>query len=239
MPYLFKKGELVVPGELLAEGAYRAGENTYREKDRIYASQVGLANYVGKNVFIVAIKKCYLPKSGDLVVGTVVNLRLSGWIIDINAPYNAMLFTSDAFDRSFNARKEEMTDFLDLGDMILAEVASFDRTRDPILTIRESGLGKITQGRIVMMTPTKIPRLIGRKGSMVNMLKRETGCQITIGRNGLILVRGKDSQLEEIAILAIHTIEANAHTSGLTDKISNLLKEEGMKFEAKKSEIDK
>ena len=58
------------------------------------------------------------------------------------------------------------------------------------------------------------------------MVKRETGCQITIGQNGLVLVSGKNVEEEALAILAIRTIEKNAHTLGLTDKISKLLKKE-------------
>ncbi len=229
MQYLVEKRQLVIPGELLAEGDYKSGKNTYQEENRIYSSQIGLANHIQKNVFVVAIKTGYMPIVGDLVIGKVIDMRLSGWIIDINAPYNAMLFTSDAFDRSFNARKDEMSDFLKVGDLIFAKVSTFDRTRDPILTIRDQGLGKVNRGHIIKITSTKIPRLIGKKGSMVNMVKRETGCQITIGQNGLVLVSGKNIEGEALAILAIRTIEKNAHTLGLTDKISKLLKREGKK----------
>lgn len=238
MPYLVKKRQLVIPGELIAEGDYKSGKNTYREEDRVYASLIGLANYVGRNVFVVAIKTCYMPTVSDLVIGKVIDMKLSGWTVDINAPYNAMLFTSEFFDRSFDSRRDRMTDFLDIGDMVLAQVIAFDRTRDPLLTMRESGLRKITQGRVIEMTPAKIPRIIGREGSMVNMLKRETGCQITIGQNGLVLVSGKNPELEDLAILAINTIERDAHTLGLTDKISKLLKREkkerGLNVEAKR-----
>jgi exosome complex component RRP4 len=238
LPYLVKKRQLVIPGELIAEGDYKSGKNTYREEDRVYASLIGLANYVGRNVFVVAIKTCYMPTVSDLVIGKVIDMKLSGWTVDINAPYSAMLFTSDVFDRSFDSRRDRMTDFLDIGDMVLAQVIAFDRTRDPLLTMRESGLRKITQGRVIEMTPAKIPRIIGREGSMVNMLKRETGCQITIGQNGLVLVSGKNPELEDLAILAINTIERDAHTLGLTDKISKLLKREkkerGLNVEAKR-----
>ena len=229
MQYLVEKRQLVIPGELLAEGDYKSGKNTYQEENRVYSSLIGLANHIGKSVFVVAIKTGYMPIVGDLVIGKVTNMRLSGWIIDINAPYSAMLFTSDAFDRSFNARKDEMSDFLKVGDLIFAKVNAFDRTRDPILTIRDTGLGKINKGHVIKITSTKIPRLIGRKGSMVNMLKRETGCQITIGQNGRVLVSGKNPEMEALAILAIRTIEKDAHTLGLTDKISELLKREGGK----------
>ena len=229
MQYLVEKRQLVIPGELLAEGDYKSGKNTYQEENRIYSSLIGLANHIEKNVFVVAIKTGYMPVVGDLVIGKVIDMRLSGWIIDIKAPYNAMLFTSDAFDRSFNARKDEMSDFLKVGDLIFAKVSAFDRTRDPILTIRDQGLGKVNRGHIIKITSTKIPRLIGKKGSMVNMVKRETGCQITIGQNGLVLVSGKNVEVEALAILAIRTIEKNAHTLGLTDKISKLLKRERKK----------
>ena len=123
-------------------------------------------------------------------------------------------------------RKDEMSDFLKVGDLIFAKISAFDRTRDPIVTIRDQGLGKVNRGHVIKITSTKIPRLIGKKGSMVNMVKRETGCQITIGQNGLVLVSGKNVEEEALAILAIRTIEKNAHTLGLTDKISKLLKKE-------------
>ena len=145
--------------------------------------------------------------------------------MDINAPYAAILPTSEAFGRMFNSRRDEMTDFLDVGDLVVAKVVAFDRTRDPVLTIRESGLGKISEGHIVKITPTKIPRVIGHRGSMIGLLQRETGCHITIGQNGLILVSGKNPEEEAAAIRAIHTIEQEAHTMGLTDKIAQLLKE--------------
>ena len=42
LPIFFEKREIVVPGDLLAEGDYIAGENTFKEGNRIYASRVGL-----------------------------------------------------------------------------------------------------------------------------------------------------------------------------------------------------
>ncbi|MEM2094695.1 MAG: exosome complex RNA-binding protein Rrp4, partial [Candidatus Bathyarchaeia archaeon] len=179
---------LVLPGELLADGDYVAGKNAYKQGNRVYASVVGLSNVDGKTVSVVALKGCYVPAVGDLVIGEVVDIRLSGWIVDINSPYAAVLPASEAFGKSFNSKKDEMTDFLDIGDIIVAKVAVFDRTRDAVLTIRGGGLGKVSEGHIVKITPTKVPRVIGRKGSMVSLLQRETGCNITVGQNGLILV---------------------------------------------------
>jgi exosome complex component RRP4 len=110
--------------------------------------------------------------------------------------------------------------------MILAKVISFDRTRDPNLTIREPDLGKIRYGQIVRVSPAKIPRIIGRKGSMISMLKKETKCNITVGQNGLVYVSGRNREDERIAISAINKIEEEAHTSGLTDRVTNMVRKE-------------
>jgi exosome complex component RRP4 len=97
-------------------------------------------------------------------------------------------------------------------------------------------LGKITRGQIIKVTPSKIPRVIGRKGSMISMIKQETGCQIILGLNGVILVTGKNPEDEDIAMAAIQKIEAESHTSGLTDRITQFLKEEKTKREENKIE---
>lgn len=220
---------MVIPGELIAEGDYSAGDNTYREEDRVYASRIGLARYVGKRVDVVALKGCYVPSVGDLVIGKVIDVELNGWLVDINAPYNAYLSASDAFERPFNPRRDELTRMFNIGDLLLAKVLAFDRTRDPVLSIRGPKLGKITHGRVIKITPTKIPRLIGRKGSMINLLKKQTGSHIVVGQNGLILISSKKPEGEALAIQAIRTIETEAHTSGLTDRIGELIKRDKMK----------
>jgi exosome complex component RRP4 len=86
------------------------------------------------------------------------------------------------------------------------------------------------------VTPTKIPRVIGKKGSMISMIKQETGCQIILGVNGVVLVTGKNLADEELAMMAIQKIEAESHTSGLTDRITQLLKEAKSKQEENKNE---
>ncbi len=225
MPLVVNDKELVTPGDLLADGEYMGGENTFQEKDKVYAARIGLASVRGKRVHVVALKGCYMPQIGDLVVGKVIEVEMSGWSVDIGSPYMAMLFVSEALDKPFNPRRDELTKYFTIGDIILAKVISLDRTRNPILTVRGSGLGKMTRGYLVSIASAKIPRLIGRKGSMINMLKRETGCSIIVGQNGRIIVSGRRSEDEALAISAIHMIDREAHTSGLTDRISEFFKE--------------
>lgn len=226
MPIFYEKKQLVTPGDLLAEGNYIAGDNTYKEGDKIYATRVGLADYEGRELYVVALKAFYVPNVGDLVIGKVVDVGLGGWVLDIRAPYLARLRASDVLDRTFKPQKDDLPSIFDVGDLILSEIVAYDRTRDPLLTVRESGLGKITRGTVAEITPTKIPRVIGRKGSMINMLKRETGCQVTVAQNGLILVSGKTSEDERLVVMAIRKIEQEAHTTGLTDRVAEIIRKE-------------
>ena len=222
MTLLVEANQVVAPGELLADGDHILGENAYRIGTQIFSACVGLLEVDGNRVLVVPFKGGYLPHEGDLVVGRIIDIGLSGWSIDILAPYQSMLPASET-PGSRGARRRDLSEILEVGDMVLAQVLAFDRTRDPLLTIKGPGLGKISNGRVVQISAAKIPRLIGRKGSMISMLKRETGCQITVGQNGIALVWGKSPEAEELAVEAIYMVEREAHTRGLTDRIREMI----------------
>jgi exosome complex component RRP4 len=229
VPILLEKRQLVVPGDLIAEGDYIAGDNTYKEKDKIFASRVGIVEYETKKVDVVALKSFYIPRMGDIVIGTITEVGFNGWMVDINSPYPALLRASDVLSRPFKPQKDDLPQVLDAGDLVVAKIVSYDRTHDPQLTVAEPGLGKITRGQILKVTPTKVPRIIGRKGSMISTIKQETGCNIILGVNGVVLITGKTLEDEQLAMMALQKIEAESHTTGLTDRITQMLKEEKSK----------
>ena len=223
----------MTPGDLIAEGEYIAGENTFMEKGKIYAARVGIVEYETKRIDVVALKAFYVPKTGDIIIGTITEVGFNGWTVDINSPYIALLRASDVLSRPFKPQKDDLPQVLDAGDLIVAKIVSYDRTHDPQLTVAEPGLGKITRGQILKITPTKIPRVIGRKGSMISMIKQETGCNIILGLNGVVLITGKTVEDEQLAMRAILKIEQESHTSGLTDRVTQMLKDEKSKKEEK------
>jgi exosome complex component RRP4 len=226
MPVFYEKKQLVVPGDLLAEGDYMPGDSTYKENGKIYASRLGLVDYDGRRVQVVALKAFYIPNPGDTVIGKVIETMPGGWMIDIKAPHLARLRASDVVERSFKPETTDLPTIFDIGDLIIARVVASDRTHDPLLTVREPGLGKIMRGQLVEITPTKIPRVIGRKGSMVSMIKRETECQLTLGQNGMVLISGRSPEGERLAVMALRKIDEESHTSGLTDRITEMIKKE-------------
>ncbi len=78
--------QLVGPGDLLAEGPYFAGENTYREGTKIFSARIGMAEVIGNKLIVVPIKGVYIPRVDDIVLGRVTDITMSGWMVDISAP---------------------------------------------------------------------------------------------------------------------------------------------------------
>jgi exosome complex component RRP4 len=67
--------------------------------------------------------------------------------------------------------------------------------------------------------------MIGKKGSMITMLKKETGTDIVPGQNGVVLVTGGNPDQERTAVDAVYMIEREAHTAGLTDRVKAMIQE--------------
>jgi len=90
--------------------------------------------------------------------------------------------------------------------------------------LSNEGLQRITSGLLVTINPAKVPRLIGKKGSMVQILRKESGCDFWVGRNGLVVVSGPNPSSEFAAVSAINLIEREAHIPGLTERVIQLLR---------------
>jgi exosome complex component RRP4 len=220
----FQDRDLVLPGDIVYEGRIRTGENTYRKQDQVYATRLGLVNYSPDNVLVVALSAGYNPLVGDVVIGEVIDIDLGEWKIDIGAQTSAVMGIPDAVDRPFRT-DYVMTRVLDIGDTLVAKIVDLDRRRTPVLSILGPSLGRIADGFVIRITPSKIPRLIGKKGSMINMIIRETGCRVIIGQNGRILVSGPNREREEMVVKVITKIELEAHTSGLTNRVQEYLRQ--------------
>lgn len=222
MSALFENRDLVVPGDVLYEGRIKTGDNTHRTQGKVIATRVGLVDYNRGMVSVIALEAGFNPLVGDMVIGDVVDIELGYWVVNIDAPENAVLNVPEAIDAPFRS-DIDMPRILDIGDTIVAKIVDMDRRRTSILSILGRGLGKLEEGFIIRITPSKIPRLIGKKGSMVNMILKETGCNIVIGQNGRVLIQGKTREQEEMAVSVIHKIENEAHIPGLTNRVQAYL----------------
>ena len=209
---------LVIPGQILADDDYYPGRGTFKEDGKICSSLIGLVSLRNKKIRVIPLKSKYVPKKGDVVIGKINDVRFSMWDVDINSPYSGILPAFEVFGRD----KKELNKVYDVGDVLFLRVIDVDEIKKAKLGLKGRGLGKFKGGIIVDISPTKVPRLIGKKGSMINMIKNKTNCKIVVGQNGLVWVKGEED-MEQLTREIIHTIEAEAHTSGLTNKIKNKL----------------
>ena len=223
MAVYFQKREVVVPGQLLAEGRYRSSFGTYDDGDKIYSALVGLAELRGNTVKVVALEGVYIPREGDLVLGTITMVTGNNWKVDIGGPYLASLHANNALRRPYD---DDISRYMDIGDVIAAEVIAFDRVTGPFLGMKGRGLRRLDSGMILEVRPAKIPRVIGRRGSMINMIQDILKIQTMVGQNGRIWIRTPNIGVMRLAIKAFKMIEAQAHTSKLTDRVKAMLEEE-------------
>jgi exosome complex component RRP4 len=212
--------DVVIPGELLAEGMDTLpGDNTYREDDKIYAKVLGLVSISGRVVKITPVSGSYLPKVDDKIICRAIDIAMSGWRFDTGTAWSAMLNVKDATQR-FIKRDADLSEIIAIDDYVVAKISKVTSQMLIDLSLREPGLRKIEGGRIITINPQKVPRVIGKKGSMIQLIKDKTGCEITVGQNGAIWIKGGDELLAE---KTIKTIEARAHEQGLTEKMTQTL----------------
>jgi exosome complex component RRP4 len=218
-----EKKRHVIPGEVIVTGSYRAEQNTVMNGDKVIATAIGLSDVHDGNVRVIPLTGVYYPKDDDLVIGKIISHSAMSWEVNINSCYSGMLPATDVFGRDFSSHSDDLSAKLRNGDLIATRIVNADKTRDPLLTISGRELGKIDSGELVEISPSKVPRLIGKRGSMIQMIESTTNAQITIGQNGLIVVSCDDSDGLLRAIQAIELVEEKAHVANLTDQITEML----------------
>ena len=220
---LIEERKIVVPGEVLAIGLdYVPGENTYREEDKIFSKVLGLAAVSGRGIKITPLAGPYMPTVGDKIIGRITDIAFSGWRVDTNTAYSAMLNVKDATTR-FIKKEEDLSKNLAIEDYIIVDIINVTSQRLIDVSMRELGLKKIQGGRIIEINSQKVPRVIGKKASMITLIKEKTGCEITVGQNGLIWILGSPEG-EAAAERAIKMIEEKSHLSGLTEQVEAFLR---------------
>ena len=219
---IVKEKDISVPGEILAIGMdVLPGNGTYRDGEKIVANRLGLAAIEGRTIKLIPLSGRYSPKTGDTIICKVIDVGFNGWRLDTNSAYSAMLSMKDATSE-FIQRGANLTQFYDLGEYIVCKIVNVTSQKLIDVTMKGPGLRKLKGGRIIEVNTNKVPRIIGKQGSMVMMIKDAAKCNIVVGQNGLIWIDGEPVN-ELLAIQTIRKIEKESHMSGLTDKIKEYL----------------
>ncbi len=221
------KRKHVIPGDVITTAPIRPEQNVILDGKRIIATVVGTSEIYDDSVRVIPLAGKYSPKINDLIIGKVVSHSSLSWELDINSCYVGFLPAQDVFGRDFSAHTDELTSKLKKGDLVVARIANSDRSRDPLLTVSDRELGKIESGELVKISPSKVPRLIGKRGTMIQIIETATGAIITIGQNGWIVVSCENRNGLLKAIKAIQMIDEQAHIANLTDRVKLMLESSG------------
>ena len=125
----------------------------------------------------------------------------------------------DIFGKDYLASRDDLSLKLNTGDIILARIVNVN-TRDPLITIAGENLGKVDSGDLVKISPAKISRLTK---TMIQTIETSTNATLTVGQNGLIILKCDDFTGLQKAIMSIKTIGMTQYDANIEEKIQNIL----------------
>tara|TARA_B110001454_G_scaffold70623_1_gene68748 strand:- start:34 stop:714 length:681 start_codon:yes stop_codon:yes gene_type:complete len=221
------KRKYVIPGDVVTTGPFRPEQNVILDGNNIIATTIGISEIYDDSVKVIPLTGMYIPKIDDLVIAKINSHTSLSWELDINSCYVGFLPAQDVFGRDFSAHADELSSKLKTGDLVAARIANFDRTRDPLVTISDRDLGQIDSGELVEISPSKVPRLIGKRGTMIQMIEMATDAAITIGQNGWVVISCESPEGLLKAKKAIKMVNEQAHIANLTDQVKEMLELKG------------
>lgn len=194
---------IILPGERITEGKYSI-PGAFVENESTYAAVVGMLDEGNR---FIPLENKYRPMREDVVIGVVTDSRHAGYSVDMNLPKEAFIPTRDTRIS------------LELGDFVFSKVKSVNEVGDvDLVEVR-----RLPKGKVVQFPPAKVPRLVGRASSMINMFKENVG-DIMVGKNGYVWI--SDNADIPLALRAIAMIKDQAHMPGLTDRVAEFFANE-------------
>ncbi|NWJ42701.1 RNA-binding protein [Marine Group I thaumarchaeote] len=215
------ENQFVLPGDVIVTGDYRPEQNVILEGNKLMSTAIGFSEIKDDLVTVTPLTGLYTPKTDDLIIGKIVSHNALSWQVDINSYYSGILTASDIFGKDYSPSRDDLSLKLKTGDIILARIANVN-SRDPLITIIGENLGKIDSGELIKISPTKIPRLTG---SVIQTIEASTNATITVGQNGLIILKCDNSTGLKKSIASIKMIGMAQHDANLEEKIQKFLDE--------------
>jgi exosome complex component RRP4 len=215
------ENQFVLPGDVIVTGDYRPEQNVILEGNKLMSTAIGFSEIKDDLVTVTPLTGLYTPKTDDLVIGKIVSHNALSWQVDINSYYSGILTASDIFGKDYSPSRDDLSLKLKTGDIILARIANVN-SRDPLITIIGENLGKIDSGELIKISPTKIPRLTG---SVIQTIEASTNATITVGQNGLIILKCDNSTGLKKSIASIKMIGMAQYDANLEEKIQKFLDE--------------
>jgi len=195
---------ILIPGDNLK----KKDINSYERENNYYSKYILLVNE-DKTTRLFGY---YMPEVNDIVIGKVIDVLSNGWIIDINSPYVGKLSLKDT--------GVDPNDLYTYGDYILCQIIKM--TKNKLIDLEIKKKEKLNDGLILKVDPARIPRLIGKNSSMLNLIKEDLKIDIIIGKNGRVYLNGDINNVLK-AVDIIRFVINNSYKRGLTEKVKEIL----------------
>ena len=179
---------LVTPGMAIGPlSGKRVGSGALAQNEQIIATRLGWVREMNDTVSVDPINAAYMPRSGDLIIATVAEVRNNLWFMDINGPFQGLLPMSLApWKVEFGAARQHMG----VGDSVMARVQEVDECHNVVLTMKGVGLRRINEGSILSVPVNHVERIRGNNNETLLRLREICDCRIMVGDNGRVLVDG-------------------------------------------------
>jgi len=231
----FEERNIVVPGDKLAMGMdYLPASGAFRDGECIRSKVLGILGINGRVLKVIPLKSQYRPRPNDMVIGKITDMTNSVWFAKIDSFRDGVLTVREVPE--YIGDGDDLSQYYNFGDYVLAKVLNVNSTNAG-LTMKGPGLRKLSGGRIIEVNSAKVPRVIGKAGSMISAIKEKTGCRVIVGQNGLVWIQGEPEH-EFVAVEAIKLINEKGHLQGLTELVSEFI-DKKMKNVSKKETEEK
>ncbi|EQB70320.1 MAG: hypothetical protein AMDU4_FER2C00247G0035 [Ferroplasma sp. Type II] len=212
--------KIVYPGDKIEVEELKPRNGMYEYNSEFFSEYFGVIQESERFIDVAPFNSPYLPRANDKIIGKIMDIGPTMWTVDINSPYYSLLHMNDT---PWHVSSGDLERYLKVGDYVYARISVSNEIKESWISLRDSGMRKLETGRVISVKPPKVPRVIGKGGNMINIIKNYTDTKIIVGQNGFIWI---DGDLENVkkAINAIRLVEKEAHTIGLTDRMEEYLK---------------
>ena len=216
------ENQFVLPGDVITTGNYTPEQNVVVDGDRFISTAIGLSEIKNDLITVTPLTGLYSPRTDDLVIGKIISHNALSFEVDINSYYSGMLFASDIFGKDYSPSKDDLSLKLNIGDIVLARIANMG-SRDPLITIVGEKLGLVDSGEVIRISSTTIPHLTD---SIIQTIEASTSSTITVGQNGLVILKCDNSTGLTKAIASIKMIDMMRNDDSIEEKIKKFLDED-------------
>lgn len=207
----------ILPGDKISDTPMRT-ENAIVEGGKTYATVIGMLDEQKGN--FIPLETVWYPREGDYVIGTVENSKNRVYTVNLESPFRGLILPPPR-PRFRDMRHEhtERQEVLEIGDVVSSFVREVKREADQIILILDRPK-RLVGGSLIEVRPSKVPRVLGRANTMLTQLQDLTKSTLLVGLNGVVWIKGGNIQLAQKAIAKI---QEEAHMSGLTERIKEML----------------